>query len=193
MTGLLPGTLYYIRAYATNIVGTSYGNELSFTTNPAITATLTTTVVSSITPVAAVSGGNITDDGDATITARGICWATTSSPTIGDNLTSNGTGKGSYTSNITGLQPSTVYYVRAYATNSAGTAYGNDLTFTTIAVVPSVTTAEVSAITQTTATSGGNVTSNGGSSVTARGVCWGTSTNPTVANSHTSNGTGDGI
>ena len=193
MNGLLPGTLYYIRAYATNSVGTSYGDELSFTTNPAIIASLTTTVVSSITPVTAVSGGNITDDGDGTITARGICWATTPSPTISDNLTSNGTGTGSFTSNITGLQPVTTYHVRAYATNSAGTAYGSDLSFTTLAVVPTVTSAAVSAITQTTATAGGNVTANGGASVTARGVCWNTSTNPKVANSHTSDGTGDGV
>ena len=193
MNGLLPGTLYYIRAYATNSVGTSYGDELSFTTNPAIIASLTTTVVSSITPVTAVSGGNITDDGDGTITARGICWATTPSPTISDNITSNGTGTGSFTSTITGLQPVTTYHVRAYATNSAGTAYGSDLSFTTLAVVPTVTSAAVSAITQTTATAGGNVTANGGASVTARGVCWNTSTNPKVANSHTSDGTGDGV
>jgi hypothetical protein len=192
MTGLLTGTLYYIRSYATNSGGTSYGNELSFTTGQVITATLTTTVVSSITSTTAVSGGNISDDGDGSITARGICWAATSSPTINDNITSNGTGKGSFTSNLTGLLPGAIYHVRAYATNSAGTSYGNDLSFTTSAIAPVLSTTSASSVTRTTAVSGGNITSDGGSVVTASGICWGTSHNPSIAGSHTSDGTANG-
>jgi peptidoglycan/xylan/chitin deacetylase (PgdA/CDA1 family) len=188
ITGLLPNTSYHIRAYATNNAGTSYGNELSFTTNPIIIPTLTSTIVTAISSESAVSGGSISDNGGASITARGVCWSTTSSPTINDDKTSNGTGKGSFTSHITGLQPGTIYHVRAYSTNSAGTAYGNDRTFTTSVTVPSVTTSQAYAVTQTTASSGGSISSNGGATVSASGICWGTSNNPLITDSHTSDG-----
>ena len=193
MTDLLPGTLYYVRAYATNGVGTAYGNERSFTTDPVVIATLSTTVVSSITSTTAVSGGNITDDGDATITARGVCWSTTSYPTIGDNLTSNGTGTGPFTSNITGLQPFTQYHVRAYATNSAGTAYGSEVIFTSHPIeLATLTTTAVTTTSETSVISGGNITNDGGGSITARGVCWSTSQFPTINDNLTSDGTGAG-
>ena len=195
ITGLTAKTLYYVRAYATNSEGTSYGNEISFTSAEIIGATLTTTAVTGITATAAVSGGNITADGGAAITAKGICWATTANPTTANSKTSEtvGAGTGAFTSNLTGLTPGTTYHVRAYATNSSGTAYGNDLSFPTLAVAPTVTTTIVTNPTQTTATSGGNVTSNGGANVTARGVCWGTALNPVVgATNTTTDGTGDG-
>jgi hypothetical protein len=131
ISGLLPSTLYYIRAYAVNGVGIGYGNELSFTTNPLVTPTVTTTAISSITESTATSGGNVIDDGGAPISSRGICWATTATPTIGNDKTTDGTGSGIFTSSITGLNPETTYYVRSYATNSIGTAYGNQLSFTT--------------------------------------------------------------
>ena len=131
LSGLLPNTLYYIRAYAVNGVGIGYGNELSFTTNPLVSPTITTTAISSITASTANSGGNISDDGGTPISARGICWATTATPTIANDKTTDGTGTGIFTSNITGLNPETTYYVRSYATNSIGTAYGNQLSFTT--------------------------------------------------------------
>lgn len=132
LSQLTAGTTYYVKAYATNEVGTAYGNEVSFTTEQIQLATLTTSSVSSITATTAVSGGNITDDGGGDIIARGVCWATTEDPTTSDNTTSDGTGTGSFTSNITGLTAETTYYVRAYATNSAGTSYGNQVSFSTI-------------------------------------------------------------
>ena len=128
---LTAGTKYYVKAYATNEVGTAYGNEVSFTTEQIQLATLTTSDATSITATTAVSGGNITDDGGGQITARGVCWSTSENPTISDSKTSDGTGSGSFTSNITGLSASTTYYVRAYATNSAGTSYGNQVSFPT--------------------------------------------------------------
>ncbi|MBQ4477915.1 MAG: T9SS type A sorting domain-containing protein [Bacteroidales bacterium] len=131
ITGLSRGTTYYVRAYATNAVGTAYGNELTLTT-PAL-PTLTTTSVSNITDSSAVCGGTITNDGGATISARGICWDTLPYPTISKSHTIDGSGTGVFTSNITGLKPSTKYYVRAYATSAAGTAYGNQDTFATLA------------------------------------------------------------
>jgi uncharacterized protein (TIGR02145 family) len=99
---------------------------------PASLATLTTTAVSSITSTTASSGGNITNDGGGAVTARGVVWSTSQNPTIAlTTKTVDGTGTGSFTSSITGLTSGTVYYVRAYATNSAGTAYGNQQILTT--------------------------------------------------------------
>lgn len=106
------------------------------TTSPTSTSTiasLSSTTPSSITYSTAISGGNITSDGGAAITARGVCWSTSTSPVISGNRTTDGSGIGTFTSSITGLISGTVYYVRSYATNSAGTAYGNQLSFTTTA------------------------------------------------------------
>jgi len=135
ITGLTGSTTYYVRAYATNSVGTAYGNEVLFATASTTTfAVLTTYGVTSITATTATSGGNITSDGGATVTTRGVCWSTSTNPLATANHTTNGTGTGTYTSIITGLTASTTYYVRAYATNSVGTAYGNEVFFTTASV-----------------------------------------------------------
>jgi len=159
--------------------------------------TLTTTAVTSITSTTATSGGNITDDGGAAVTARGVCWSTSPNPIVSGNHTTDGTGSGTFTSNMTGLTATTIYYVRAYATNSEGTAYGNEISFTTTntsTALPTVVTNSISAITMTTATSGGNVVADGGATVTARGVCWSTTANPTIAlSTKTTDGTGTGI
>jgi hypothetical protein len=96
-------------------------------------AVLTTTAVSSIAQTTAVSGGSITYQGASAITARGICWGTSPNPTIANSITSNGTGIGTFTSNLTGLVAGTTYYVRAYATNGSGTSYGNQVIFTSTA------------------------------------------------------------
>ena len=133
--GLIPSTTYTYRVYSNNSVGNSltYSNELTLTTaSIIILPTLTSTSLSLITNSTALSGGTISSDGGAVITTRGVCWSTSPSPTITlSTKTSDGTGIGTFTSNITGLSANTTYYVRAYATNSAGTAYGNELTFLT--------------------------------------------------------------
>ncbi|MDC0098736.1 DUF1566 domain-containing protein [Crocinitomicaceae bacterium] len=103
---------------------------ISATNAPVQLATLTTSAVSSLTNISATSGGNITDDGGANITTRGVCYSINTNPTTADNITNDGNGTGSFTSNLSGLTDGTTYYVRAYATNSAGTAYGNELSFT---------------------------------------------------------------
>ena len=94
---------------------------------------VTTVAVSNITTSSAACGGNVTSDGGATVTARGVCWGTSSNPTIAGSHTSDGTGTGTFTSIIPGLNANTIYHVRAYATNIAGTSYGNDVSFTTLA------------------------------------------------------------
>ena len=229
ISGLIPSTTYYYRAFATNGFGTGYGNELSFTTlastvsapiityntsntftanspiapltvtntggavqsysvsptlpsglvlnadgsitgtptgatgatDYVVTATnsggssnytinltitsvpsLTTTEVITITATSASLGGTVTSDGYASVTARGVCWSTSPNPTTADNTTSDGTGTGIFVSSISALSPSITYYARAYATNSVGTAYGNEFSFTTLAlagVLPVIT------------------------------------------------------
>jgi len=191
IANLNPGTAYYIRAYVVNAQGMSYGNEIEFKT----TATLpvvTTGEVTDITQTTAVGGGNVTFDGGAAVTERGVCWGTTPNPTIDGSHTASGSGTGTFTANITGLAAGTIYHVRAYAINSQGTSYGNDVTFTTTATLPTVTTAQVSNITQTTALGGGNVTFDGGAAVTERGICWGINANPTTNDQYATSGTGTG-
>ena len=194
LTGLIPDTLYYVRAYATNSAGIAYGNEITFETLYGTLPTVTTDIATNITQTTATSGGNVTSSGGDIVTARGVCWNTSGNPTLANSYTTNGGGTGVFTSNLAGLIPDILYHVRAYATNSAGTAYGNVITFTTLSNVtlPTVTTDDATNITQTTATSGGNVTSNGGDTVTARGVCWNTSPEPTLINSYTTDGGGTG-
>lgn len=193
ITGLTEGTTYYVRAYATNSEGTSYGEQASFTTTATAVATLSTTAATEITTTGAKTGGNITDDGQLAVTARGVAWGTAPNPTVEGTHTTDGTGKGEFTSTLTGLVDATKYYVRAYATNAKGTAYGNEVSFTTAApALATVTTTAVTNLTSIAGVSGGNVTSDGGAPVTARGIVWATTTNPTIEGSHTSNGSGAG-
>ena len=108
-------------------------------TCPAVVPTLSsTTAASSITETTSSNGGVISNDGGASVTARGVAWSTSTAPTISDSYTTDGTGTGTFTSSLTGLSGSTTYYVRAYATNSAGTAYGAEVSFTTAAFSGSI-------------------------------------------------------
>lgn len=192
ITGLKPNTTYFLRAYATNANGTGYGSTMSFKTLKTIPQ-VTTTEITDITPTTAVSGGNVTKDGGAEVTARGVCWSTNPNPFISyNNYTNDGEGLGSFTSNITNLTPGYTYYVRAYATNSEGTAYGEQKSFTASANVPTVNTNEVSSISFTTAVSGGSISTSGGVDVIAKGICWSTSQDPTIADQHTDEGSGTG-
>ncbi len=132
LTVLQANTQYFVRAFATNRVGTAYGDEVTFTTlENAVLPTIATTAISLIAQTSAVSGGNITSDGGSSIIARGICWNTLSNPTTADYHTIDGTGKGEFISNFYNLTPNTLYFARAYATNSIGIVYGNEVSFTT--------------------------------------------------------------
>lgn len=131
LTGLTPSSTYHYRIVAQNSAGTTYGLDSTFSTVPTSTATLTTSGIFTITGTSAQSGGTITDDGGETITARGVCWDTKANPTIAGNHTTNGTGTGTFSSHMTGLSENTIYYVRAYATNAQGTAYGQQIPFKT--------------------------------------------------------------
>ncbi len=182
INGLFANTTYYIRAYATSSVGTAYGNEVSFKTLEVNLPSLTTNTISTITNTTAISGGNITIDGGAPITARGICWSTTTLPTVDLATKTTETGTiGAFSSSMTNLTANTTYYIRAYATNSKGTAYGNEITFSTLSVIlPTLITTAISTITKSSAIGGGTVTVEDAATIITRGVCWSTTTLPTV-------------
>jgi hypothetical protein len=192
LPGLAYATKYYARAYATTASGTVYGEEVNFTTLPVV-PTVTTAAITAITGNAAAGGGNVTVSGGAEVTARGICFSSTNlTPTVADTKTSDSKGTGAFTSALTSLKGNTTYYVRAYAINSAGTAYGAVVSFKTLVDLPVVTTTDVTAIGKTGAVSGGAVTYDGGGTVTARGLAWGTTANPTIAGTKIDGGTGLG-
>jgi len=156
------------------------------------TPTVTTTATSGITSSSVSSGGNVTSDGGATITARGIAINSAANPTTANGHTTETGTTGAFTSTWSGLASGTTYHIRAYATNSVGTSYGADVLFTTLKV-PTVTTPTSSSVAQTSATLGADVTSLGiPASISARGTCWGTSANPTT-NCTAATGTTTGI
>jgi hypothetical protein len=191
--GLLPGTAYHVRAFATNALGTSYGNELSFTTLALTVPTIATQVVSNVTTSTAISGGDITDDGGTPILARGVCRSLAADPTLADSCAAEGAGAGSFITLLTGLTSDTTYHLRAYATNAQGTSYGDDRTLTTVVLqLATVTTTAASAVSYTTATAGGNVVSGNGAPVTSRGICWATTAAPTTSGSHSTEAAGQG-
>ena len=189
---LVPATKYYLRAYATNENGTTYGTPISVMTKEGlpIVSTLETTATS----VNITSGGNITSDRGYDITARGVCYSTqNSTPTIEDSYTTSGIGIGSFSTIITNVSVSTTYYVRAYATNIIGTGYGDVVTIITGDGLPTVITTEITK-NGNAILSGGQITDDGGFPITNRGVCYGSFPNPDLSStfSHTSDGEGIG-
>jgi uncharacterized protein (TIGR02145 family) len=145
-----------------------------------------------ITGTTATCGGLIADSiGGAAVIERGVCWNTSGDPTVANDKKTNGSGSGAFSCSIAGLSIGTTYYVRAYATKSYGTVYGNELKFTT-SNYPKVITITI-AKADNTVTCQGNVTDSCGAAITARGFCWSTNPNPTIADNKTTDGVGIGI
>ena len=193
LTDLQDSTTYYVRAYAINKKGIAYGEQKSFITKASTLPSVTTSSTSNISYTSATVGGNVTSDGGANITERGVVYSTTQNPTTSNSKENSGSGIGSFTCSLSNLQVGTTYYVRAYAVNKKGTAYGEQQALTTKAsALPSVTTSSATNITYTSATVGGNVTSDGGENITERGVVYSTTQNPTTSNSKVSSGNGAG-
>ena len=193
LTDLQDGVTYYVRAYATNLKGTAYGEEKSFTTKTINLPTISTTTASNISYTSATIGGNVSNDGGANVTERGIVYSTSKGPTTLNSKVKNGSGTGSFSCNLSNLRDGVTYYVRAYATNLKGTAYGEEKSFVTTRISPpTVSTSFTTNVSYTSAIVVGNVTSDGGGNVTDRGIVYSTSKLPTISNNKVTNGSGTG-
>lgn len=181
---LSPGTLYYYCSYATNAAGTVYGAVNTQTTSATTPTVTTTSPATTISYYTATVAGNVSTDGGATVTEKGVCYNTTGTPTILSSKGTTGTGTGAISSDLTSLTANTLYYARAYATNSVGTSYGAQITFTTLISVPTVTTSvTIDNISTTEGKVYGEVTVSGGATITQRGFVYALTSNPTTANS----------
>lgn len=183
LDNLIPDTTYYVRAYATNAIGMGYGNEVSFITLSGLPEAVTLPVTD-IGINTAKAHGTVIDEGASTVTERGFCWGLNPEPDFDDNHLQNGSGLGDFSVDLTGLLSNRTYYVRAYAKNAQGTAYGNDVNFRTLLVPPTLTLDSVGSITASRAIVYGTLINDDGVEIAELGVCWGTNANPNASGSH---------
>ncbi|MEO9012638.1 MAG: hypothetical protein ABI266_05435, partial [Ginsengibacter sp.] len=187
ITGLAENTIYHIRAFATNSIGTGYGDELTFKTTSIVLPTFSDSllIIDSITDkMATAHVPSLKSEGGSPISAKGIAWSTNANPDISSpGKTSNGLGTAGFSTGITGLSANTTYYVRAYATNSAGTSYGKEVSFKTIlnGLPPVSDTIDVFYINKNSARVYiGAVKVDGTAPIISRGVVWSTNQNPLI-------------
>lgn len=190
VTGLTSETVYYVRAFATNANGTTYGQQVTFTTKSA-PAVYTDDPAINITAHSAMVSGGYTSDGGEAITDCGICYSLSSNPTTKDSTIVH-TVAPSFECTLENLRPNSTYYARAYVINKNGTAYGNEITFTTTTVTPVVATTNAQAASTTSILANGSVISDGGYTVIERGICYSTNTEPTISNNIVKCGEGIG-
>ena len=131
LSNLLDSTTYYVRAYAKNKKGVSYGENVSFMTKGYKAPMVTTSAPTNVSYTSASVGGNVTSDGGATITERGVVYDTSPNPTTSNSKKTSESGVGSFTVDLTNLSEGVTYYVRAYAINKKGISYGEQARFTT--------------------------------------------------------------
>ena len=159
---------------------------------------LKTLPITGLTTSSVKTGGEISSEGSGSVVARGVCWSRIQNPTAtnSDSTTSDGQGIGTFSSTITGLKPGVTYYIKAYATNNAGIGYGAQVTTLIAPVVPTITTADITVVSDTIAFGGGEITNDGGSPILGRGICWNFLKNPTWSaipgDPNTSDGSGSG-
>lgn len=194
ITNLMVGTNYFVRAYVQTQNETLYSQQIQFRTMDYQLASVSTGSITSVTTTGAIGSGNVISSGGGTVTVRGLCWSVNQNPTVSNTRNVSGSGTGVFSSDILSLNAATVYYVRAYATNQAGTAYGSQVSLVTASVkLATVSTLSVSSIMRNSALVTGSVTSDGGGTITSRGICYSTNTNPTIVNnSYNNNGSGIG-
>ena len=159
LSGLKRSVVYYVVAYAKNIKGITYGDEVSFTTNPTVPV-ITTIVASNITTFSAKIGGEVKSNGGSEVTERGIYWGTSSNPETSGTKITFGNGNGSFSGVLENLKPGKIYYFKAYAINTRGTAYGTEQTFTTLGAIPIATTLTPSKVAANSITLKGLINSN---------------------------------
>jgi hypothetical protein len=183
LTSLEPNTKYYVRAFATNTKGTSYGSPENFTTEDYKAPTLSTDLPKNVTFTSAELGGTATADGGSPITERGVVISLASAPTTSDIKLPSGKGLGSFAAPTSSLKENTQYYVRSYAINGKGVGYGNEQSFKTLAFkTPTVGKINAENPGRTTVTMNATVSEDGGQRIIERGFCLSTSPNPTLAN-----------
>tara|TARA_B110001450_G_C17659506_1_gene496636 strand:- start:959 stop:3121 length:2163 start_codon:yes stop_codon:yes gene_type:complete len=191
VSDLTPETKYYFRAFAANNIDTGYGEILSFTTNELGEPTVLTVNSSNITSTSVDFEGNITDEGLDNVSQHGHCWSITTNPSINNSKTNLGNGNiGTYISNVSSLNQNTIYFYRAYATNSYGTVYGAQQQFSTTNGEPTVITISSSNVTASSVNLNGEIAGIGDAGITQHGHCWSSIANPTINNSKTSLGNG---
>ena len=201
LTNLAPNTTYnywYVAEYADDQTITTEAKQ--FTTlnqinngdgdEEAELPTVNTLEMTYVGSDMAIGGGEVTHDGNAEVTARGLCWGLQPEPTIEDPHTLDSCGIGQFVSEIYDLTAATVYYVRAYATNEVGTAYGETKSFTTLSMIPVVHTLEIVEVSETSAIVSGEVTDEAGNAVTERGICWSLHEEPSIDDEHIACGSG---
>jgi uncharacterized protein (TIGR02145 family) len=198
LTDLESNTVYYVRAYASNNSGTVYGRQRMFRTVdsanagsatpiPILPIVKTVNIANVFNGTSAYCDGNVLFDGNSTVTERGICWSINPEPTASGSHVACGTGTGPFMGKVNGVSPGNVFYIRAYATNSVGTAYGEELVLI-VPVLPNLTTLSMTGVEGTSATCNGTVTHNGYGEILARGFCWDTVPDPTLATNVTVDG-----
>ncbi len=194
LLGLSENTSYFVRAFAQNNIGVYYGEQLSFTTLINGLPTVTTTVINIFDATSAVVGGDITDEGENWVSDGGVYYGTSANPELTGTKLKISSGAGEYSATISDLTSETMYYVKAYATNSDGTSYGSEETFTTsvTGLKPTVTTNTVIDIITTSATVGGNVINDGGDAVSERGIYYSTTANAETTGTKLQIGSGTG-
>lgn len=194
VTGLEMGTTYFVRAFASNKAGTSFGEVITFATATCDLPSVTTNQVqeTDMSKNVVFVSGQVTDNGGCPVLNQGFCWSTGAYPSINDDKISVNNGSDNFSAELTNLKPMTTYYMRIFAVGHAGVAYGNKVQFTTLSDnLADITTNEITNLQATSATCGGKITW-AGHTVTARGVCWSTAPKPTLADNHTTDGTGVG-
>lgn len=186
-----PDKHYYVRAFARNSEGVGYSAPFSFN-SASVLPQVATSQVTEISSNSVVCGGEVLDSGGTKVIARGLCWSTSSSPTIQNSHIEIGTGVGAFTATVSNLQPNTTYQIRAYAQNECGIAYGDIQLFTTLSGLPVVTTGNVQSVSSDMAEVLSQVVDDCGFPVIRRGVCFSTLQHPTISALHTDDGCGIG-
>lgn len=180
ITGLSNGVRYYVRAFATNAIGTHYSEQTSFTTLSGL-ADVTTSAVTDIMAESVTFNGSIPSANGGTITSRGFCYSTSENPTINNNKATVTGATGQMTKSVANLEENTKYYVRAFATTSFGTTYGQQITFTTKDGIVNFTSINSSEILATSVNVSSSISTDGGSAIIEKGLCYSTSNCPTTA------------
>ena len=186
--GLTPNTTYYLRMFVSDSLFVYYSDEIVFTTLPLTVPEVFTANAMEVTSSTAVLSGAVLSDGGTPVFRTGVCWDINPNPTVNSNHASAGTNTGAFTVNVTALSPQTTYYVRAYAYNSEGIGYGNEVSFTTLPDVEGYVPWEIDwthiqdITTHSLFYAGGAV--NGTSPVVGMGVCWSLDPQPTLADDY---------